>query len=248
MKICLAQIKPIKGDVTANLIKHKTFIERSLSLQTSAIFFPELSLTGYEPKLAQKLAFYPDDSRLDEFQEISNRENILIGMGLPIKSDSRIFISMIIIQPGKQRVIYSKQELHSDELPFFEKGSEQLVIKIGKNQISPAICYESLQPAHANMAFQRCSDIYLASVAKSQSGVKKGISHYSKIANEYNMQVLMVNCVGNCDNFTGAGQSAVWTKKGICAGNLNENEEGILMFDTETEKVSVTPYEVEINF
>ncbi len=238
MKLCLAQIKPKIGDVSANIIKHKAFIERAVSLQASAIFFPELSLIGYEPKLAKKLACDTKDSRFDGFQEISDRENILIGMGLPINFDSQIFISMMIFQPGKQRVIYSKQELHSDELPFFAKGSEQLILNIGDKQISPAICYESLQPEHARKACQLRSNIYLASVAKSKSGVEKGLIYYPKIAKEYNMHVLMVNCIGKCDNIDSVGQSAAWTKSGICAGRLNDNEEGLLVYDTETEKVS----------
>ncbi|MBK8368621.1 MAG: hypothetical protein IPL10_14765 [Bacteroidetes bacterium] len=48
MKICIAQTKPIKGNVSANIEAHKKFIELALSLNTDAIFFPELSLT--QPK------------------------------------------------------------------------------------------------------------------------------------------------------------------------------------------------------
>lgn len=55
MKICIAQTRPILGDISANLEAHKRFIDLALSLKTEAIFFPELSLTGYEPKLAKKI-------------------------------------------------------------------------------------------------------------------------------------------------------------------------------------------------
>ena len=46
MKICIAQTKPIKGNVSANIEAHKKFIELALLLNTDAIFFPELSLTA----------------------------------------------------------------------------------------------------------------------------------------------------------------------------------------------------------
>ena len=56
MKICIAQTAPIKGNVSANIEAHLNFIELALTLNAEAIFFPELSLTSYEPKLAKELA------------------------------------------------------------------------------------------------------------------------------------------------------------------------------------------------
>lgn len=237
MKLGLAQIRPKKGDITSNVARHKVFIEKAISLQASAIFFPELSLTGYEPKLAEKLACSPVDMGLNEFQEISERENITIGMGLPTKSESGILISMIIFQPRKTRSVYSKQELHADELPYFQEGTEQLILMVDGTTIAPAICYESLQPEHARKAYQLGADIYLASVAKSQKGIDKAMAHYPTIAKKYSMTVLMVNCVGYCDNFMSAGQSAAWTKQGKLAGYLDNKDDGLIIFDSESEEV-----------
>jgi predicted amidohydrolase len=81
MKICIAQSKPIKGNISANIEAHKTFIKLALTLNAEAIFFPELSLTGYEPELARELATNQNDHRLDIFQEISDKNNIMIGLG-----------------------------------------------------------------------------------------------------------------------------------------------------------------------
>ena len=53
MKICIAQTKPVKGNISSNIEAHIGFIERALTFGTEAIFFPELSLTGYEPELAK---------------------------------------------------------------------------------------------------------------------------------------------------------------------------------------------------
>ena len=47
----------------------------------------------------------------------------------------------------------------------------------------------------------------------------------------------MSNCVGFCDNFQSVGRSSVWTKQGRLAGQLDNKQEGILIFDTETEKI-----------
>ena len=237
MKICIAQTKPIKGNVAANIEAHKRFIELALTLHAEAIFFPELSLTGYEPELAKKLATNQNDERLDIFQETSDNNNIIIGLGLPTAIESQIRISMIIFEPNQPRQTYSKQQLHSDEFPYFEQGVGQVIIKANDKHIAPAICYESLQPTHAENAFKLGADVYLASVAKPENGVEKAFKHYPAVAKQYTMPVLMSNCVGFCYNFLSVGKSAVWTKEGELVGQLDDKTEGILIFDTETEEI-----------
>ena len=237
MKICIAQTKPIKGNIAANIEAHKIFIELALTLNADTIFFPELSLTGYEPELAKKLATSHDDNRLDIFQEISDKKNIVIGLGFPTATESKIRISMIIFEPNKPRQTYSKQQLHSDEFPYFENGDGQVIIKTNDKNIAPAICYESLQQTHSENAFKLGADVYLASAAKPANGIKKAFDHYPKIAKQYTMPVLLSNCVGFCDNFLSVGNSSVWTKEGELVGQLGDKMEGVLLFDTETEEI-----------
>lgn len=75
MKIAIAQTRTIKGNISANIEAHKKFIDLALTLNAEAVFFPELSLTGYEPELANELAKNQNDSRLDTFQNISDKDN-----------------------------------------------------------------------------------------------------------------------------------------------------------------------------
>ncbi|REH01701.1 carbon-nitrogen hydrolase family protein [Flavobacterium aquicola] len=237
MKIAIAQIKPVKGDISANIESHKKMIALAVSYKSDAVFFSELSLTGYEPELAKELAVDQDDHYFDDFQKISNENKITIGVGMPTKTVSGIQISMMIFQPKTPRQLYSKQQLHADEFPFFVNGENQIILTVVDHKIAPAICYESLQPEHSENAVKLGAEIYIASVAKSQNGINKAMSHYPAIAKKFSIPVLMSNCVGYCDNFTSAGQSAVWTKQGNLAGQLDDKTEGILIFDTETEEV-----------
>jgi predicted amidohydrolase len=237
MKICIAQTKPVKGNVSANIEAHKRFIAFALTLNAEAIFFPELSLTGYEPKLARELATNQYDTRLDIFQDTSDNNEIIIGLGLPTATESKIRISMVIFEPNKPRQTYSKQHLHSDEFPYFEHGVNPLLIKTNNKNIAPAICYESLQATHSENASKLGADVYLASVAKPARGVEKAFDYFPSLAKQYTMPVLMANCVGFCDHFLSVGTSAVWTKEGELVGQLDDKTEGILVFDTETEEI-----------
>ena len=237
MKIAVAQTRPIKGDISANIKTHRKLIDLAISYKADAIFFPELSITGYEPELAKELVTNQDGKEFDNFQEISNKNKITIGLGMPTKSNSGIKISMIIFQPDTPRQTYSKQQLHSDEFPYFVNGEEQIILIVDNKKIAPAICYESLQTDHSVNAKKLGAEIYVASVAKSQNGIDKAMTHYPAVAKKFSMPVLMSNCVGFCDNFESVGQSSVWTKQGNLAGQLDEKSEGILIFDTETEKI-----------
>ena len=237
MKIAVAQTRPIKGDISTNIKTHKKLIDLAISYKVDTIFFPELSITGYEPELAKELVTNQDDKEFDNFQEISNKNKITIGLGMPTKSNSGIKISMIIFQPDTPRQTYSKQHLHSDEFPYFVNGDEQIILTVDNKKIAPAICYESLQTDHSDNAKKLGAEIYVASVAKSQNGINKAMTHYPAVAKKFSIPVLMSNCVGFCDNFESVGQSSVWTKQGNLAGQLDEKSEGILIFDTETEKI-----------
>lgn len=237
MKISVAQTRPIKGNISANLEVHKKLIEIAISYNADAIFFPELSVTGYEPKLAKELATNQDDKKFDDFQEISNKNKISIGIGMPTNTNSGIEISMIILQPNLERQTYSKQQLHSDEFAYFVNGEKQIVLTVENKIIAPAICYESLQIEYSENVNKLGAEIYVASVAKSKNGIDKAMIHYPTVAKRFSMPVLMSNCVGFCDNFESVGKSTVWTKQGNIAGQLEDKCEGILIFDTETEKV-----------
>ena len=232
MKICVAQTRPIKGCIKKNIKTHKEFIHVAVAEGTDIIVFPELSLTGYEPQLAKYLATTQDDRRFDDFQAMSDRHNITIGVGVPTQRNTDLLISMLIFQPHTFRQTYSKQILHFDELPYFIEGHKQTILAIEQKKVAPAICYESLQIEHAEDISKNSIDIYMASVAKPVKGIAKAFKHYPNIAKKYSMVVLMSNSVGPCDDFESGGQSAIWNKDGLRVGELNNTDEGLLIYDT----------------
>jgi predicted amidohydrolase len=239
MKICAAQIQSYKNNVGKNIEKHRVFVEAAISGGSDLIVFPELSLTGYEPELVKGAAIFENDQRIDVFQKMSNERHITISLGAPVKSGLGIKIGMVLFEPGKTRHVYSKQYLHEDELRWFIQGDHQTFLTIGNQRIAPAICYESMQAEHIEKVMKSETDVYMASVAKSAGGVKKAYDYFPEIAGKYSIVVIMVNSVGPCDDFICAGSSAVWGRNGNLLGRLNEKNEGILIYDTETESITI---------
>ena len=237
MKICVAQTRPVKGDIQRNIDNHKKLIELSIANGADTIIFPELSITGYEPKLAKELATNKDDKRFDVFQKISDTNQVTIGIGVPIKKNEGICISMVIFNPHKTRETYFKKYLHADEEEFFISGQNSTHLASDKNNIALAICYEISVGEHAENAFKSGAEIYIASVAKTVTGVEKAIESLSGIANKYSMMVFMSNCIGQCDNFESGGKTSAWNNKGILLEQLNDTNEGIIIIDADTQKV-----------
>lgn len=230
MKIGVVQTRPAKGDIPANIARHRQLIDLAVANGADTVIFPELSLTGYEPSLAKTLAVDPHDHRFNVFQDIADRRRITIGVGAPTHDEAGVCISLIVFQPDRPRWTYSKQHLHPDEEPFFVPGSRSAGLIDG---VALAICYEISVPEHAQRASARGATVYLASVAKFLNGIEKANARLADIARTHAMTVLMANCVGLSDGAECAGNTAVWNSDGALMMQLNDRDEGLIVHDTD---------------
>ena len=237
MRVAIAQIEAIKGNVEENIENHLKWIKQAIQNNADMLVFPELSVTGYEPDLAENLATNQDDTRLDEIQNLSDRNGITIGVGLPTKDESDVFVSMIIFQPNKERITYSKQYLYPPEEPIFKAGKNPLVLNFETEVVSPAICYEISNKAHCEFAKRNNATIYIASVLSSINGIDADMKKLSDIAKHNDLVTFMANYVGESGGYKCAGKSSVWDTTGKLIGQLDSETEGILIYDTETKEI-----------
>lgn len=237
MQICVAQTRAVTGDVSKNIDNHKKFADLAVSHGADTIIFPELSLTGYEPTLANELATNKDDERFNELQQISDEKNMVLGAGIPIKSGKGVLIGMVIFRPLQPRETYFKQYLHHDEEPWFIKGPSQKVLEGVNAHIALAICYEISVSEHAQRAHESGAGIYIASVAKTVDGMEKAFDTLAMTAKKHSMVVLVSNCVGEYEGKEAGGRSAIWNDQGRLLEQLNDKDEGIIIFDTITQEI-----------
>jgi predicted amidohydrolase len=224
MKICLAQTHPRTGVVEDNIERHLEMVQAAGSHGADLIVFPELSLTGYEPKLAGRLAIELDDERLDRLQRQSDAAGIVIACGAPIRAANGVQIGLIILQPGQPRRLCVKHYLHADEEPYFVAG-ERFAGLERYPQVAFAICYEISVPEHAARAARGGARVYVASVAKAGTGVESAIERLASVAREHRMIAAMANCVGMADGLVCGGRSMVWDARGAQLGQLDDREE-----------------------
>jgi predicted amidohydrolase len=228
MKLAVAQTRPIKGNIAENLENHRKMIEIAASKGANVLIFPELSLTGYEPELSKDLATHAHDIRLEPLQQLSDNHSMVIGVGLPLNTKEGITISMVLFHPHKPRQVYGKKYLHSSEIPFFVSSQNgETVIKDTK--IALAICYELSVVEHAESAYENGAEIYIASVV--EDTIDKALVKLSNTAQKYAMTVLMANCVGHTGAYVCDGKSSIINKKGEVLGQLDTENEGLLIWD-----------------
>lgn len=234
MKICTTQLESEIGNIESNIFKHIDLINRAIKNDVRLIIFPELSITGYDHNSAKKLATTIDDKRFDIFQNLSDKNNISIVIGVPTICLEGINISSILFIPNKKRVLYSKMFLHSSEKDAFIAGNKHEVFDIEDKCFSLSICYESLQDKHIRKSKELGANIYLASVAKSRNGVDEANKVYSSFVKEYSLPILMSNCLGN----GAVGESGIWSIEKKYTQKLTSTKNALLIFDTSKNEIT----------
>lgn len=239
MNICLIQHSSNKGDVAKNIENHITLMKSADPRHVDLFVFPELSITGYEPTIAQALVTSIENPIYNSLQHFADKYDTAISIGAPTIGVDGHHISMIIFSPHQKRKIYSKQILHKDELPYFTHGTQPNILTIKGTRIALGICYETLQKSHFEKSIKNNADIYIASVAKSQDGITKALDHFPTLAHKYKTPICMVNSIGTNDNFISAGQSAVWNSFGKKLCILGSDKQGWINFDTQRSTVKI---------
>lgn len=246
MKICTAQTKPIKGNILKNIKAHLDLIELAVKMNTEMIVFPELSISGYEPTLAQELATTSDDSRFDIFQDVCDKNNIVIAIGAPIKKTNGVNIGMILFSPHQNRVTYLKKHLYHTETDYFVSGDSLTNLTINNTNIGLAICYEISVQEHQVTSAENGAELYVAGVVESVDGIDGALNKMSAIAKKYSMITLMSNCIGLSGKYNCAGKSSIWNEKGELIDQLGSSEVGILVYDTKSLEISRRIQRIEI--
>ncbi|MFT5921948.1 MAG: putative amidohydrolase [Flavobacteriales bacterium] len=139
---------------------------------------------------------------------MSDAHNLTICLAAPTRQEHGVYISMLLFQSNVSPKTFSKQLLHSDELLYFTPGKGQLIFTVKGIKVPPAMCYESFQTAHTQRAHDLVVQLYVASFAKSKSGIEEASAYYLKIAETLGMSVALVDGAWRCDGFEGAAGAA----------------------------------------
>ena len=238
MRIGLVQIASQKEDLHFNIHRHVQAIEHAVNQRIELLVFPELSLTGYDPKSAALMAVEPTDSRLAVFDKLSKTTGMILGVGAPLLTPGKPSIGMLLFSGSKRRQVIGKQYLHEDEIPFFSTATTANCIIADGIKIGFAICYEISIPEHFQKAVDDGCDLYLASVAKTDTGMQEALQILTTAAKQHRTPVLIVNCTGEFEGRSAGGGSSIINTSGEVVAKLSSQAEELLIFDSENGQAS----------
>ena len=239
MILATAQTHPKIQDLEFNSHQHVQLIELASVEHADLILFPELSLTGYFRTDPEQHAYVRNDDRLAMFDQLAISCKMTIAIGLPFDSGKGIHIATMIFGPKGNRKVYTKRHLHGEEAVNYQACHNfNPQLDFDGLKASFAICYDIHSVDHAADAKAMGSALYLASIFYSHTGIQQGHDDLASYARELGIGVLMANYCRKHWDLEAGGRSAYWNQKGQLVGELDENRVGLLIIDTESEKLS----------
>ncbi len=155
MRILVAQLNPIIGDLEGNTHKILQTLDRARQLGVEIVLFPELSLCGYPPEDLLLHSCFIDAQQQYLETIIRSSVGLMVLVGLVRRNVSSgekpIFNSAAIIQDGHLLGFQDKRLLPTydvfDERRYFEPGKESLVWDYKGIKIGVLICEDIWQHA-----------------------------------------------------------------------------------------------------
>ena len=146
MKILLAQLNNIVGDIKGNTSKALEILNKAKEESIDLVVFSELFLSGYPPEdLVLKRSFIKKCRiSLDELTEFTNKKNLGFLIGLPILEDSNLYNAAALVDNGKIIGFSKKINLPNysvfDEKRVFAKGKDSETFNFRGTEIGIPIC------------------------------------------------------------------------------------------------------------
>jgi len=120
MRIALAQINPVVGDLPYNIEKILTYTKKALSAGAELVVFPELTLTGYPPRDLLFSAKFLDAVDKGVEQLLPASRNIGILIGAPRRDNGALYNTALLLHGGK---IAGRQ--YKSLIPYYDVFDEQ---------------------------------------------------------------------------------------------------------------------------
>jgi len=233
MKIAIAQINCIVGDLDGNARKILDYAEQAKAAGAQLLVTPELALTGYPPEdLLLRDGFYGacDQALFGLAREI---QGISVVVGHPQQYDGKRFNAASALRDGKVVATYHKQILpnHSvfDEVRYFSPGNEPCVFEVDGIKFGINICADIWAEGAATCALNANADVLLVLNA-SPYHMNKQVSRYEAVRErigECGLPVVYANLVGGQDELVFDGASFVMDGGGNLVHQLPAFEEAL---------------------
>ena len=255
MKIALAQINTVVGDISGNRDSVLQVVEKSQALGADIAVFPELCLTGYPPRDLLGLHGFVE-SNLRALQEIaahSGSMGIVLGFvdRNPKKEGRDFHNSAAFLAGGKIQAVIHKTLLPTydvfDEDRYFESSEGVRLVKFGGRTLGISICEDAWnsedfwsKPLYSSdpiLAQVEMGANLLINISASPFEMGKPRFRFQMLLDhvrKHQVPLVYVNAIGGNDDLLFDGNSLALGKNGNVIAQGRGFAEDLLVVDTES--------------
>jgi len=239
MKLAIAQINCIVGDLAGNAAKILDYAERARLGGASLLVTPELALSGYPPEdLLLRDDFYRAcDVALNDLA--AHAIGITLVVGHPLQVGEQRYNAASVLRDGAVVTTYRKQKLPNysvfDEVRYFTPGDQSLVFDHEGMRFGVNICADIWEPEPALRSREAGAQMLLVLNA-SPYHLAKQQTRYQVLRDrvlETGLPVLYANMVGGQDELVFDGASCVFDGSGVLMQQLPVFEEMLAYVELE---------------
>ena len=243
MRIAMAQINAIVGDLEGNTRKICEAIEAAAEKGADLIAFPELALTGYPP---EDLLLKPDfvAANREALLEVARRTpavSVVVGF---VDADDHLYNAAALLYDGRVAGIYHKHRLPNygvfDEKRYFQPGAECPLFALDNAPIAVTVCEDVWAPGGPPQAAARAGALLLININASPYHAGKWRQREEMLrtrARDYAATIAYVNLVGGQDELVFDGMSLVVDHLGTVVARGPQFQEGLVYCDVDLEAV-----------
>ena len=243
MRLALAQINSVVGDLDGNRDRILGRLEEAKEVGADLVLFPELAVTGYPP---EDLLLRPGFVRAAEraLEEIARAtRNIVALVGVPIL-ERDLYNACAVCTAGEVKALYRKRFLPNygvfDEDRYFAPGDDLLLLEHGRTLVGPTICEDVWQPGPPATDLALAGAELIANISASPFHVGKDREREEMLvtrARDNAAFLAFCNAVGGQDELIFDGHSLVLDDEGTVLARAPGFEECLLLVDLEPEEV-----------
>ena len=241
MRIAIAQLNPIVGDIEGNAQRILEAAQTAFNRGAELLLTPELSLCGYPPRdLLLNLGFVEKMSRQLQLlsQELPEKLAVLVGFveknpSATVRGEKPLFNSIALLKSQEIKQIFTKRLLPTydvfDEDRYFASGKESQYFQLTENnvKIGVTICEDvwndeqfwgqrqyAVNPIAdlANLGVDLIVNLSASPYSVGKQKLRESLLSHS--ATRYNLPIVYVNQVGGNDDLIFDGDSVAFNRQG----------------------------------
>jgi NAD+ synthase (glutamine-hydrolysing) len=239
MRLALAQINTVVGDLDGNRDRILAALDEARAARADLVLVPELAITGYPPEDLLLRPGFLRAARAAVEDVAAACTGLTALVGVPW-FDRDLANACAVCSGGEIRGLYRKRFLPNygvfDEHRYFASGRELVLLRLGETLIGPTICEDIWQPGPPATDLALAGAELIVNISASPYHVGKAEDREEMLvtrARDNSCFLAFCNAVGGQDELIFDGHSVLLDDEGEVLARAPGFEEALLVVDVD---------------